>query len=134
MILTEKMQLQGAWLFKYRSILPLILFVLGIILFVENEMNPENWILKDELHKNLYEMLCLLISILGLFIRIYTVGYSRPNTSGRNTNEQVAEVLNTTGIYSMLRNPLYLGNFFMWLGIAMLSGNSWFVISFNLFY
>jgi hypothetical protein len=43
-------------------------------------------------------------------------------------------VLNTTGIYSMVRNPLYVGNFFMWLGIAMLTGNFWFIIAFILFY
>ncbi|MGB8874133.1 MAG: hypothetical protein WCC75_12145, partial [Desulfobaccales bacterium] len=39
-------------------------------------------------------------------------------TSGRNTQGQVAETLNTTGIYSLVRNPLYLGNFLIWLGLS----------------
>ncbi|TAD93950.1 MAG: lipid A phosphate methyltransferase, partial [Bacteroidetes bacterium] len=40
----------------------------------------------------------------------------------------------TTGIYSIVRHPLYLGNFFMWVGPAMLTGNFWFVIAFCFFY
>ena len=75
------------------------------------------------------------MSLVGLAIRIYTVGYTPKNTSGRNTAEgQVADTLNTTGIYSMVRNPLYLGNFFMWLGPALMTENIWFIISFILFY
>lgn len=134
MALTEQMQGQGTWLFKHRGVLPLIIFVIGVALFLKNESSPENWILKEELEHNLYELSCLIVSFLGFFIRVYTVGYSRPNTSGRNTEHQVADVLNTTGIYSMVRNPLYVGNFFMWLGIAMLTGNFWFIIAFILFY
>ena len=134
MALTNQMQSQGTWLFKYRGILPLIIFVIGAALFLKNESSPENWILKEELEHILYELSCLIVSFIGFFIRVYTVGYSRPNTSGRNTEHQVADVLNTTGIYSMVRNPLYVGNFFMWLGIAMLTGNFWFIIAFILFY
>ena len=134
MALTNQMQSQGTWLFKYRGILPLIIFVIGAALFLKNESSPENWILKEELEHILYELSCLIVSFIGFFIRVYTVGYSRPNTSGRNTEHQVADVLNTTGLYSMVRNPLYVGNFFMWLGIAMLTGNFWFIIAFILFY
>jgi protein-S-isoprenylcysteine O-methyltransferase Ste14 len=134
MALTEQMERQGTWLFKYRGILPLIIFVIGIFLFYKNETEPENWVLKNETQQYLYELGCLFVAFIGFFIRVYTVGYSRPNTSGRNTDEQVADELNTTGIYSMVRNPLYVGNFFMWLGIAMLTGNFWFIVSFTLFY
>lgn len=134
MALSEQMNRQGHWLFKYRSTLPLIIFVVGIFLFYQNESNPQNWILKTESEQNLFEIACLLVALLGFFIRVYTVGYSRPNTSGRNTEKQVADELNTKGIYSIVRNPLYVGNYFMWLGIAMLTGNFWFIISFTLFY
>ena len=47
MALTEQMESQGAWLFKYRSILPLIIFAIGIVLFLNNESNPEKWILEN---------------------------------------------------------------------------------------
>ncbi len=63
------------------------------------------------------ELIFLGISIFGQIIRALTVGFTPRNTSGRNTvNGQVADELNVTGIYSLLRHPLYLGNFFMWLG------------------
>src|SRR5690625_4190690 len=80
-------------------------------------------------------MFAVLVSIAGLSIRLVTIGFTSKNTSGRNTTEgQVADTLNTTGIYSTVRHPLYLGNFLMWLGIALWTGNFWFIISFCLFY
>ena len=131
MALTDQMESQGNWLFKYRGILPFIIFLIGIFLFLRNEANPRNWIVEETM---IYDTGCLFISILGFIIRVYTVGYTPANTSGRNTEQQVADVLNTKGIYSIMRNPLYVGNFFMWLGIAMLTGNFWFTIAFILFY
>ena len=63
------------------------------------------------------ELIFLGVSLLGQAIRILTVGFAPKNTSGRNTaGGQIADELNVTGIYSILRHPLYLGNFFMWLG------------------
>ena len=79
-------------------------------------------------------MLCLLISLFGLFIRICVIGFTPKNTSGRTVKNQVADSLNTTGMYSLVRHPLYVGNYFMWLGPAILSGNFWFVVAFTLFY
>ena len=53
------------------------------------------------------------------------------NTSGRNTSEgQVADTINQTGMYSMVRHPLYVGNFIMWLGIALFTASIWFVLLF----
>jgi protein-S-isoprenylcysteine O-methyltransferase Ste14 len=63
------------------------------------------------------ELIFLGVSLLGEAVRIVTVGFAPANTSGRNTSAgQVADELNTTGIYSVIRHPLYVGNFLMWLG------------------
>jgi protein-S-isoprenylcysteine O-methyltransferase Ste14 len=66
------------------------------------------------------------------------VGYAPRGTSGRNTRGQVAEVLNTTGMYAVVRNPLYLGNFLMWLGLALFIKVWWctliVILCFILFY
>ena len=134
MALTDQMETQGNWLFKHRGILPLIIFLIGVFLFLRNEANPNNWAVEETPYEMFYETGCLFVSLLGYIIRVYTVGYTPANTSGRNTERQVADVLNTKGIYSIMRNPLYVGNFFMWLGIAMLTGNFWFIIAFILFY
>src|SRR5690606_7835491 len=37
-------------------------------------------------------------------------------------------------IYSTVRHPLYLGNFFMWLGIALFTENLWFIVAFIFLY
>lgn len=135
MALQEEFEEQGKWLFKYRSILPLIVLFVGTVLYLRTEIYPETFFLEETPYEIYYEMFCLLLSLGGLAIRVYTVGYTPKNTSGRNTKEgQVADTLNTTGIYSIVRHPLYLGNFFMWVGPAMLTGNLWFIIAFCFFY
>jgi protein-S-isoprenylcysteine O-methyltransferase Ste14 len=134
MALQEELEKQGLWLFKYRSLLPLIILVIGTGLYLRTEMYPETCFLEDTPYEVYYEMGCLMISLIGLGVRIYTVGHTSKNTSGRNTANQVADSLNTTGIYSIVRHPLYLGNFWMWLGPALMTGNFWFIIAFTLLY
>lgn len=132
MALQEELEKQGNWLFRYRSILPLILLVGGIFVYQLTHLFNESIIY---LNTNSYsKWIYLLIGVFGLSIRIYTIGYTPANTSGRNTKEQLADILNTTGVYSLVRHPLYLGNFFMWLSIALLTENVWYVAIFILFY
>ncbi|PKG51747.1 methyltransferase family protein [Olleya sp. 1-3] len=133
MALQEELKTQGDFLFRNRSYLPLIILGLGFAVFIHTEYyeieTPDHWF------SELFEFACLGISLFGLFIRVVTVGFTPKNTSGRNTKSgQLADELNTTGIYSVVRHPLYLGNFFMWLGVAMLTENTWFSIAFVLFY
>ncbi|MFA6400955.1 MAG: isoprenylcysteine carboxylmethyltransferase family protein [Salinivirgaceae bacterium] len=134
MALQEEFEKQGVWLFRYRGSLPLIILVVGAVMFLWTKMHPENFFLEDSPYETYYEMFCLAISLFGLWIRVYTVGHTPDNTSGRNVKEQVADTLNTTGIYSTVRHPLYLGNFFMWAGPALLTGNLWFVVAFCMVY
>ena len=135
MPLQEELEQQGNWLFKYRGILPLTILGVAAILYIRTELYPETFFLEGTIYEVYFEMLSFVISLLGLGIRAYTVGHTPKNTSGRNTKEgQVADMLNTTGMYSIVRHPLYLGNFFMWLGPAMLTGQFWFIVTFCLFY
>jgi hypothetical protein len=64
-------------------------------------------------------LFCLAVSFSGLAVRILTVGRAPLGTSGRNTREQVANTLKTTGIYSVVRHPLYLGNYLIIIGLAL---------------
>ncbi|MBT3207617.1 MAG: DUF1295 domain-containing protein [Bacteroidetes bacterium] len=121
MALIEEFDKTGNWLFRRRSYLPLFLYVFAtIVLFIEQKEFLE--------FTNIYWILaCYAVSVLGLIIRILVVGYTPKATSGRNTKKQVANEINTKGIYSVVRHPLYLGNFFMWLGIIIYVGNGWFI-------
>lgn len=131
MALQEELEKEGNWLFKYRSYLPIALLVVGLGAYVVKTVCGGQEVVG---HWNIYEYVCLAVSLLGLAVRIVTVGHTPAGTSGRNTEGQVADCLNTTGIYSLVRNPLYLGNFLMYLGIAMLTMSAWFVMAFMLLY
>lgn len=72
------------------------------------------------------------MGLLGQIIRILVAAFVPKNTSGRNTKAQVADSLNTTGMYSLCRNPLYLGNFFMWCAPFILLGNWLLIVVFAL--
>jgi protein-S-isoprenylcysteine O-methyltransferase Ste14 len=103
----------GHWLFRWRSFLPLLTISMFLITLI-NYTYPKGSFILDIL----WEIFCFTISFLGLGIRIYTVGHTPKGTSGRNTKSQKAYILNTTGMYSLVRHPLYVGNFLIWLGIT----------------
>ncbi len=110
MALVHEFEKSGNWLFRRRSWLPVILVITGIIVMYLANRQAILFNLTEEL-------ICLGISLFGEAVRIYTVGFVPVNTSGRNTEAgQIADELNMTGIYSLVRHPLYFGNFFMWLG------------------
>jgi protein-S-isoprenylcysteine O-methyltransferase Ste14 len=41
---------------------------------------------------------------------------------------KAAEQLITTGAFSLSRNPIYLANTLLMLGVALVAGNAWFII------
>ena len=114
MALYEEFIKSGNWLFRWRGYLPLAFF--GIILV---KMKNFHYLGNSRTLDFIWEIICLSVSFFGLAIRVYTVGHVSKNTSGRDTRKQVADVLNTSGLYSIMRHPLYLGNFFIGLGISM---------------
>lgn len=129
----DEMVTQGNWLFRWRSYLPLI-FVIPLSFAVVNMRLPfGSYVLHER-----WEVVALGISILGVLVRVITVGHTPAGTSGRNTHGQVAETLNTTGIYSIVRHPLYLGNFLIGLGIVTVPLQVWlaalYVLAFWLYY
>ena len=79
-----------------------------------------------------------IVGLFGLIFRIFVVGHTPQNTSGRNTREQIADVLNTTGWYSVVRHPLYLGNYIMGLGVSLFPFVWWlpmiYTLAFALYY
>ncbi|MEA3448561.1 MAG: isoprenylcysteine carboxylmethyltransferase family protein [Bacteroidota bacterium] len=130
MALQEELKQQGDFLFRYRSYFPLILLILGLGVQVYESTLDNNYF---PVLENTLETAAIFVGLFGFFIRAFTIGYTPKNTSGRNTKAgQVADTLNTAGLYSLIRNPLYVGNYFMWLSIAMLTGNICMIFVFSL--
>lgn len=132
MALINSFESTGNKLFRYRGQIPIVLFLLAIpfVFFANNEKIEGNEQLKCALLWG-----GAIISFLGQAIRSIAIGTSNKFTSGRNTKEgQVAEALNTKGIYSTLRHPLYLGNYLMWIGIVIFTGNIYYVIIVSLLF
>lgn len=125
MALIHSLEKNGNFLFRYRGEFPLLLFVLAIPTIYLTDYKVIN---ENETLNIVYTAIAICISLLGQIIRAIAIGTSQKATSGRNKHEQIAEALNTKGIYSTLRHPLYLGNYFMWIGIIMYTFNFWFIL------
>jgi protein-S-isoprenylcysteine O-methyltransferase Ste14 len=134
MALQEEFSRQGQWLFRYRGTVPFIILIAGLGVYLYVKSGAGTSFVGDLISENAYEIIALSVSLLGLVVRVYTVGHTPRNTSGRNVKQQVADTLNTSGSYSLVRHPLYVGNFLMWLGAALLTENLWFVVIFCLIY
>jgi protein-S-isoprenylcysteine O-methyltransferase Ste14 len=133
MALQEDFEKTGEYFFRWRSYLPLfmaLLFIPALIYFWHPFKNPDLDLAWD--------FACLAISLLGQGVRFFTVGFVPRGTSGRNTLGQVAETLNTTGMYAVVRNPIYLGNFIIWFGLSLFIKSLWFttiiILFFTIFY
>jgi protein-S-isoprenylcysteine O-methyltransferase Ste14 len=119
----------GRWLFRWRGVLPFLL-VLVVLVSLQHFTYPKGSHTLD----TVWEIGCLAVSGLGYAVRFLVGGYATKGTSGRNRRSQVADTLNTKGIYSVVRHPLYLGNFFISLGVSLLLRIWWFSTIFVLLY
>lgn len=124
MALRHSFEKTGNFLFKHRGQFPLVLFAIAVpVIFYTNNIR----FLSSEIAYWSLLVVSISLSIIGQLIRSIAIAKSAKQTSGRNTWGHEAKVLNTTGIYSTVRHPLYLGNFFIWIGIVCFIGNPWFL-------
>src|SRR4051812_7260889 len=100
----------GAVLFRHRGWLPLLF--LGIPLVMPGSTSAFRW------------EVGLALIVIGEAIRLAGVAAAGTVTRRRSRNVQR---LVTYGIFSWSRNPLYNGNFLIWMGFVTISGVLWFL-------
>lgn len=123
MSLRTELEESGRWLFRHRSYLPLLTLpalASGLLSFTYIRGSSE---LDD-----IWSVFSMMISFLGLAVRVLTISCVPAGTSGRNTDRQIADVLNTSGMYSLLRHPLYLGNYLIMLGVVTFFHSWWLLL------
>lgn len=109
----------GNFFFRFRNVLFIFLYLLLFLpspdIFTREKFGEQYYLLPI--------VLGLFVTILGESIRGATIGLSYIIRGGKD-KKVYAEKLVTEGIFKHCRNPLYVGNILMLLGVGILS-NSW---------
>lgn len=100
----------GGWLFRNRGWLPLVF--IGVPLLTPGTPSPNRWIIGG------------ILIVAGEAFRLAGVAAAGTTTRRRSRNVQT---LVTHGPFAWSRNPLYNGNFLVWMGFVVLSGVLWFL-------
>lgn len=125
---------QGEWAFRWRSVAPTMVILPALFLAIMDV----RYLFGDHDFDQVWDLFAMLFVVAGLSLRIWTTGHTPRRTSGRNTKGQVADELNTTGVYSLVRNPLYLGNFIGGFGVILMVHSWWlslyYILAFSLYF
>lgn len=121
--LSRRLADQGMFLFRNRSLFVVFLMPAAVLAVLERRSvaPPADsglaWL-----------AVCLSVSLAGLTVRAAALGSAPPGASTRSLRAPSASRLNVTGMYSMSRHPVYLGNFFVLIGFALAVKSWWFVL------
>lgn len=108
----------GRGLFRFRSVTPLPVLALLVFLLWRSRGAPAT-----EVDRTL-DVLGPLLALGGAALRFWVTGSVPDGTSGQNDRLEAA-VLNTRGPYAYVRNPLYLGNLGLVLGLLCVANDVW---------
>src|SRR5439155_8328232 len=100
----------GRVLFRWRSFTPLLLVLVAL---------PLLWSRRGPASP-LWTVAGLLLCACGQALRAWVLGQVPDGTSGQN-EKLIATSLNTKGPYALTRNPLYLGNLGITLGLCLVA-------------
>ena len=100
----------GGVLFRNRSWIPVPFLVVPLL--APGRMSAANWV-----------MGALLVAA-GEAVRL--AGVAAAGTVTRRRSREVQRLV-TYGVFAWVRNPLYVGNFLIWMGFTVISGVHWFL-------
>jgi protein-S-isoprenylcysteine O-methyltransferase Ste14 len=103
----------GNLLFHFRNYLfPVIILCLAVFSRPQLPFGSEDW--------DLYlDLLGVLVALTGQGLRLLTIGYDYIKRGGLDRNIY-ADRLVTRGVFGHCRNPLYVGNFLIFLGMTLM--------------
>jgi protein-S-isoprenylcysteine O-methyltransferase Ste14 len=99
----------GGWLFRHRTWLPLP--IVATLLFIPSPSLPSFLV-----------WIGVLIVIAGEWLRLWAVRHI--GAVSRTRSERLGPLV-TTGPFGYTRNPLYIGNFALWVGFTISAGLVW---------
>jgi protein-S-isoprenylcysteine O-methyltransferase Ste14 len=107
----------GDFFFTYRNrVFPLIVLALFALAV------PTHAIFESEALERTKDLLALMIAFAGLSVRGFVIGFVYIKRGGLK-KKIYADSLVTDGVFGMCRNPLYLGNLLIYLGVFLMHGN-----------
>jgi protein-S-isoprenylcysteine O-methyltransferase Ste14 len=108
----------GNFLFRYRDLLfPVVLIPLFVAFRPHYPRGSERL-------DTLLDVAGVLVALAGQALRVAVIGYAYIIRGGRN-RRVYAEGLVTEGLFAHSRNPLYVGNLLIILGLLMIHNNPW---------
>lgn len=103
----------GNFLFRYRdAVFPVVLLALFVA-------SPAHWPRDDRGLDNWLDVAGVTVALIGQALRAATVGYAYIIRGGKN-KQVYAEELVTRGLFEHCRNPLYVGNLLILLGLLLI--------------
>src|ERR1019366_2809882 len=100
----------GGWLFRHRGFLPVPFIVVPFAW--HGVMAPSSWAFGA------------IFVAFGETVRLWGVAAAGAETRRRS---RAVTRLVTHGPFAWMRNPLYVGNFFIWAGFSVIAGIQWFL-------
>jgi protein-S-isoprenylcysteine O-methyltransferase Ste14 len=117
----------GNWLFRYRE----MVFPIVVIVLFAGFPQVVPW--GDHYLDLWMDLLGLLVAGLGQAVRVAVVGLTSIKRAGMN-KQIYADRLVTDGIFAHVRNPLYLGNLLILIGLFIIHNNPFVYVLGSLFF
>jgi protein-S-isoprenylcysteine O-methyltransferase Ste14 len=107
----------GQWFFRYRNAAFPIIFTVAPVLFLRPRVMFG--------HPGLDRLLVacgVLVTVAGEVVRLLTIGFEYIERGGKNKQVWASRLVQG-GVYAHTRNPMYLGNLLIAVGMCMVSGS-----------
>ena len=111
----------GNFFFRYRNVVfPLVMLPLFTIF-------PPEWPGAGERLNVIFDIAGLALALSGQALRAAVIGFAYVKRGGLN-KKVYAHRLVTGGFFGICRNPLYVGNLLMQVGLLVIHGNPWVIL------